>query len=230
MAVQTLNSQSWGVVLVAALMASSLGGCDRGPGEEAKAPASGGETKAPGVISGTEQLPPGHPPLEGLQAPAPLGGNMPADHPPLPGAADGAQPRPADEPDHPPSSGKELDVSIPDGVEGKWSAVKLEVTMPDGGKQEIRAVLGEETQLADSGLTLRAEIFLPSYISDFKTITSASNDLVNPAVKVRLMESQKDVAVGWLFQNLPEFNSFESDRVELRLLSAEGAETAGDSR
>ena len=44
------------------------------------------------------------------------------------------------------------------------------------------------------------------------------------------MESQKDVAVGWLFQNLPEFNSFESNRVELRLLSAEGAETAGDSR
>ena len=45
-------------------------------------------------------------------------------------------------------------------------------------------------------------------------------------MKVRLLENQKDVAVGWLFQNLPEFNSFKSDKLEVRLLSAEAVEVA----
>ena len=217
-------------VLSALLMVFSLGACEQASEEAGKAPpsGSGSEAKVPGVITGTEPLPAGHPPLEGLQAPAPapIAGDMPPDHPPMPGVAGGAEPRPADEPEHPPGSGKELNVSIPDTVQGKWSAVMLEVLMADGSKQQIRAVLGEETRLADSGLILRAEIFLPSYISDFKTITSASNDLNNPAVKVRLLENQKDMVVGWLFQNLPEFNSFKSDKLEVRLLSAEAVEVA----
>ena len=227
MVVRNSNGRMLVMVLSVMFIAYILSGCEQTPQEagEASSSDSSSEAKAPGVVTGTEQLPPGHPPLEGLQAPAspPPAGNMPLDHQSMPGVAGGAEVLSDEEPEHPPSSGKELKVAIPDDVMGKWVAVTLEVATADGGKQEMLINLGEETQISGNNLTLQAEIFLPSYKSDFETITSAGNELNNPAVKVRLFENQKDVAVGWLFQNLPEFNSFASDKVKLRLLAAQAA-------
>ena len=205
-----------------------LSGCEQAAEEKREAPSSMKEevaATAPGIITGNEALPAGHPPIEGLQTPA-VDSAMPSNHQPMSGIEGGvdANVRPDDEPEHPPSSGKELEVAMPDSVVGKWSSVQLEVTLADGSKKEIRIVLNEETELLDLGLTVRAEIFLPAYISDFETIKSASNELTNPAVKVRLFKDQKAISVGWLFQHYPEFNSFKSDLVELQLLSAEAAE------
>ncbi|MFC1685162.1 hypothetical protein ACFL0R_06810 [Pseudomonadota bacterium] len=154
---------------------------------------------------------------------------MPPGHPPMPGAvqqpaADGEAPA------HPVSSDKELAINLPESVMGKWSAVTFEVTTVDGSKDKLEVVLGSETSVPGSNLMLRAEVFVPAYKSDFKTITSASNALDNPAAKVALIENQQVVAKGWVFQNLPEFNSFSSDKVSIRLLSAAEASSPSDSQ
>lgn len=185
----------------------------------------------PGPVTGSEALPPGHPPFEGmpvaLTEQQATSGELPSGHPVLP-----EQPElpesgiPEDEPAHPVPSEKDLALDLPDSIKGKWAAVGLEVTMTDGAKTEINAPIGGETSLADSGLILRVDTFVPSYKSDFETITSASEALDNPAVKVALIENGQVVTKGWVFQNLPEFNSFVSDRVEVRLLSAVAGNTA----
>ncbi len=170
MAVWGFNSRP-SVAVVSAIMALvMLGGCEQTPEDNAVKSDMAAET-APGVITGNETLPAGHPPIEGLQSPASsdAGGALPPNHSPMLEAGDkiAAGVRPDDEPEHPPSSGKELVVAIPDSVKGKWSSVQLEASLADGSKKEIRIVLGEETQLPDPSLTVRAEIFLPAYISDF---------------------------------------------------------------
>jgi len=234
MAVWSFNGRPLKVVVLAIMMLIMLGACGQSSEEEAGASSAKNEepaATAPGIITGNEELPAGHPPIEGLQNPtaslAPAADSaLPSDHPSMPGSgaeADMAV-RPDDEPEHPPSSGKELEVAIPDSVVGKWSSVQLEATLADGSKKEIRTILGEETVLPAAGLTVRAEIFLPAYISNFETIKSASNELTNPAVKIRLFKDQKATAVGWVFQNFPEFNSFKSDLVTFQLLSAEAVE------
>jgi hypothetical protein len=152
-------------------------------------------------------------------------GELPTGHPALPEVSELPESGiPEDEPAHPAPSDKELALDLPDSIKQKWLAVGLEVMATDGAKHEIETMLGEETPLTDTGLSLRAEVFVPSYKSDFETVTSASDTLDNPAVKVALIENGQVVAKGWIFQNLPEFNSFSSDRVEIRLLSAVAGE------
>ncbi len=214
------------VVVSAIVVWGLLGGCEQKPEEAATAQPDAAAVTAPGPVTGNEPLPAGHPPIPALQEEVPAetaGGALPPDHAAMLAAGDGATARPDDEPEHPPSSGRELAVAIPDSVKEGWSAVQLGVLLPDGREKEIRMILGEETQLPDPSLTVRAEIFLPAYISDFETIKSASNELTNPAVKLRLFKDREAVAVGWVFQNLPEFNSFESEWVTFQLLSAEAA-------
>jgi len=216
------------VAVVSAIMVLViLGGCEQTPeGNAAKSDAA--VEAAPGLITGNETLPAGHPPIAGLQIPASSDANgaLLSNDSSMLETGDGiaANVRPDGEPEHPPSSGKELVVAIPDSVKGKWSSVQLEASLADGSKQQIRVALGEEAQLPDPSLTVRAEIFLPAYISDFETIKSVSNELTNPAVKVRLFKDKKAIAVGWLFQNFSEFNSFKSEWVTLQLLSAEAVE------
>lgn len=228
MAVWSFSNQSSAAVVSAILVLAILSGCEQAAEENREEKGDLATVTAPGVITGDEALPAGHPPIEGLQAPVPsdAGAALPPNHASMLEAGDeiAAGVRPDDEPEHPPSSGKELVVAVPESVKGSWSAVQLSLSLADGTTKEIRAILGEETQLPDPGLTVRAEIFLPAYISDFETIKSASNELTNPAVKVRLFKDQKAIAVGWLFQNFPEFNSFKSELAAFQLLSAEAAE------
>ena len=232
MAVWSFNNRPLAVVMLATMMLIMLGACGQSPEEDTAVSSAKSEEvaiTAPGIITGDEALPAGHPPIEGLQSPvdsSAADAALPSNHPSMPGAEDevDAGVRPEEEPEHPPSSGKELAVAIPDSVMGQWSSVQLEFSLADGSKKEIRTILGEETVLPDAGLTVRAEIFLPAYISDFETIKSASNELTNPAVKLRLFKDQKAIAVGWIFQNYSEFDSFKSDLVTFRLLSAEAVE------
>ncbi len=221
MAVWSFSSRLSVAVASAIIVLVMLSGCGQAPEEPVEKKSDSAAVTAPGVITGNEALPAGHPPIEGLQDPAlsDAGAALPPNHLSVPEVGDEA--RPGEEPEHPPNSGKELVVAIPDSVKGRWSSVQLALSLADGTKGEIRAILGEETQLPDPSLMVRAEIFLPAYISDFETIKSASNELTNPAVKVRLFKDQKAVAVGWIFQNYPEFNSFKSEWVTLQLLSAE---------
>ncbi len=215
------------------LLGLFLAGCDK-PAPETKPSADAAvkqKAEAPPIM-GTEELPPNHPPISNLTPAAqPEMPEMPAGHPALPEMPISAETEAAaaeeEEMEHPQPSGADIPFTVPENVQGKWAAVVLEVTAADGEKQEIRAAIGEEISLA-GGQSLWVEAFLPSYISDFEKITSASDELKNPAVKVHLREGEETKAKGWVFQNLPEFNNYRSEQVQVRLLNAETTEGAAE--
>jgi hypothetical protein len=160
-------------------------------------------TAAPGTAATPAEmqklLPAGHPPLDGPKVTAPK------------------TQTPAAMPPHPVSGGKAT-VNVPASVKAKWKAVELAVTA-DGKEQKVKVAVGGSIAVG-SGLMLEAAVFLPTYQSDFKTITSPSDNLDNPAVLLKLRRDNQVVSEGWAFQKLPEFDTFKSDKVKVKLLSA----------
>ena len=186
------------------------------PAQEAAA------TLAP--VKGDEPLPSGHPPIED-QSPG-----YEADH--------GMHPKDDmhneaygndDAPLHPQTSGKKLVIELPEEVKGHWAAVELSVISAQGEPKKIRVPLNEPVALENTGLAVKVSAFVPTYTSDFEKITSVSNNLDNPAVMLHLMKDEQEVTSGWVFMNLPEFNTFKSEEVTISLVSAEPA-NKGDAQ
>jgi hypothetical protein len=163
-------------------------------------------------VKGNEALPPSHPPLPTAPPPHPTAGTdtqtdlnqqLAAQHPK-------------------PAGKKKLTVVVPDSVKGKWASATLAVTT-DGGEKELKLAIGDKVSLGKN-LQLQLVHYLPAYTSDFQSVTSSSNEQVNPAVQVQAISNGQVLAEGWIFQNLPEFNSFNSEQVKVRLISAERAQ------
>lgn len=204
----------------------TIPGCNQGtPPETQKTPPVAAQPSVPAApaapasnmisnvpVKGDEALPPSHPPLPGATPPHPTeaAGNSPD----LNQQLASQHPKPAGK--------KKLAVVVPDSVKGKWAAATLAVTAK-GAEKEIRLAIGDRISL-DKNLELHLLHYLPAYTSDFKSVTSSSNEQVNPAVQVQAVSNGQVVAEGWIFQNLPEFNSFSSEQVKVRLISAERAQ------
>ncbi|MBI4842106.1 MAG: DUF2155 domain-containing protein [candidate division NC10 bacterium] len=151
--------------------------------------ASAGGQAAPGQAT----LPPDHPPIAGGQGspPANSGPSAPAGHPQT-----GATGR---------------TVRVPDGVKGKWEAVKLRVEEKSGGKSPkvFTVKLGAQLAIPGSKLRVRVGDFLPALQVSGGEVTSASNEPKNPAVLVTVSEGGKETFRGWLFSKFPEMQPFE---------------------
>jgi hypothetical protein len=48
---------------------------------------------------------------------------------------------------------------------------------------------------------------------------------MNPAVQIEVIANGQVLAEGWVFQNLPDFNSFKSEQVQVRLVSGKRSAT-----
>lgn len=120
-----------------------------------------------------------------------------------------------------PASGSKTRLNIPAEVKAKWKSVELSLAgkVITAGTQKI-AVGGEHT--LGPGLALRVLAYVPAFQSDAGTVTSSSNNPDNPAVLVQLLDNQQPQGEGWVFQKLPDFNTFKSDRVQVKLLGAKG--------
>jgi len=196
------------------------GGCSKEEAKQAKtAPVAqtadnSGTTAVPPAnqsllppVKGDEPLPPNHPSLDALYE---------KDHQSADNGGAGAV--------HPKlDSTKVLSVVVPEGTKGHWKAVNLVITGPDGKERAVRAAIGGKIAAGAEGVQLHVMNFLPAYTSDFNTATSSSNEPTNPAVQVQLIKQGKVLAEGWVFQKLPDFNSFSSSLVKVRLVSAEPA-------
>lgn len=162
----------------------------------------------------TADLPPAHPPLTmpvtGSPTQAASAGQLPADHPPLtdPGVSNL----------HHPKSGAQTTVQVPPAVKAKWKAVQLAVRRPGGTEQVARVAIGDLVAVPDSPRAIRVVAFLPAFTSNAGTATSSSNEPKNPAVLLELTDGKQTLERGWVFQNLPDFNTFASDTVQARLL------------
>jgi hypothetical protein len=56
-------------------------------------------------------------------------------------------------------------------------------------------------------------------------VTSASNSPDNPAVLIQLVDKTQVLSEGWVFQKLPDFNTYQSEKLHVQLLSASAAGT-----
>ena len=108
---------------------------------------------------------------------------------------------------------------VPKEVEGQWEAVKIAIVDKEDNSREVHTVaIGSELVLNDSGLRLKVKTFLPAFIMDGSTMTSASNEPRNPAVQVEITDSGEQVFGGWLFSLYPGTHAFQHPRYTFTLV------------
>jgi hypothetical protein len=119
----------------------------------------------------------------------------------------------------PPARKAEARVVVPDEVQGKWKAVKIAVLDKDHNKDQVYSVeIGSELALPDSGLILKVKNFLPAFIMDGTTMTSASNETRNPAAQIVIREGEREIFKGWLFTLYPGTHAFQHPRYSFTLV------------
>lgn len=157
----------------------------------------------------------------GLPGGAPLA-DLPPSHPPMPSAGTPelpGMPRDLAAPAHPARSSLPARLDIPAEVKASWKTVTLSVAV--GGKtHNVQAPIGKDTAIPGSALSLHVQAYLPAFQIADGVITSIGNKPDNPAALVRLSENGKVVAEGWVFQALPDFDTFKTDKTRVQLLSA----------
>ncbi len=115
-------------------------------------------------------------------------------------------------------------VVVPPDVKEQWVSVKFSVQdKKENTKKDYTVNIGEEFTIEGSGLTIKAGPFLPDFKMSGQIITSASNNLGNPAVGVMVLENGKKLFPptgewGWLYKHFPEVHSFQHERFSLVLL------------
>lgn len=108
---------------------------------------------------------------------------------------------------------KETTLVVPETVKGKWSKVKLVVQDKVAKKtNEYLVNIGSEFSIPDTKLKIVVAEFLPDFRMDGATITSASNEPNNPAVKVEIFENGKSIFKGWLYAKFPAIHPFEHEK------------------
>ncbi|MBJ6798614.1 DUF2155 domain-containing protein [Geomonas propionica] len=101
-------------------------------------------------------------------------------------------------------------VVVPDQVKGKWKAVQIEVADKNAHLKKVYTLnIGSDFKLPNSDLTLKVETFLPHFVMEGTTLTSQSNDLVNPAAQLVIREQGKEIYKGWLFSLYPSTHAFQ---------------------
>jgi hypothetical protein len=109
-------------------------------------------------------------------------------------------------------------VVVPESVKGKWKAVKISVIDKNTSQQKIYTVdIGSQFKLPGSNLTLTVENFLPHFVMEGTTLTSQSNELLNPAVQLRVSEGGREIYKGWLFTLYPTTHAFQHPQFSFTL-------------
>ncbi|MBL0224172.1 MAG: DUF2155 domain-containing protein [Geobacteraceae bacterium] len=104
---------------------------------------------------------------------------------------------------------KDSRIVVPSFVAGKWKAVRIAVIDKQHVSQKIYTIpIGGKLIIPSSTLTVSVETFLPAFIMEGSIMTSSSNDLKNPGVKVQISESGAVIFKGWLFSNFPNTHAF----------------------
>lgn len=166
--------------------------------------------------------------LEGYAAPLKAGASGPAEvviatvvggsAPPMPGS------RPVDAAHDAgfkhTTSGTKTRLNIPADVKAKWKTVELSVAGKDIVVRNLQVAIGGETGVDTSGLAVRVVAYVPAFQSDAGTVTSASNNPDNPAALIQLVEKGQVLSEGWVFQKLPDFNTYSNDKLQVQLLAA----------
>jgi len=108
---------------------------------------------------------------------------------------------------HTPKAGAAI--VVPPYVAGKWKAVKIAVIDKSNVSQKVYIIpIGGKVAIPASDMVIRVEAFLPAFIMEGSIMTSASNELKNPGVKVQITEGGALIFDGWLFSKFPNTHAF----------------------
>ncbi len=185
-----------GFFAVVAALSLTLTACG---GDAPKAPKKATPAPAASAIKDGLQLPEGHPTAapEGMAAGKKVG---PADHTTL-------------------KSDKSIVLS--DEVKAKWKSAKILILDSESGQSVVKTIdVGSGIQLNEQ-YTLKLDAFIPDWAIDEAGIISRSNEPNNPAIQVRVVDGANAVSSGWVFESLPDFNSYKNDRYKLELLPSD---------
>lgn len=119
-----------------------------------------------------------------------------------------------------PASGSQPNIIPSPEAAAKWKSADLSVRAAGHAEQRLRVSIGGQQPVTATDLTISVLAYLPSFKINGNTVTSSSNNPDNPAVFVQLRNPQGKLAEGWVFQKLPQFDTFHSDKVTVTLLLA----------
>ena len=110
-------------------------------------------------------------------------------------------------------------VVVPESVQGKWKAVKIAVLDKETQKEVAYTVdIGAAFKVGGGNLQVRVENFLPAFVMDGTTMTSASNVTRNPAAQIVISEDGKELYRGWLFSLYPATHAYQHPRYSFSLV------------
>jgi hypothetical protein len=104
---------------------------------------------------------------------------------------------------------KDATIVVPPGVSERWKAVKIAVIDKSNASQKLYTIpIGGKMDIPASTLVIEVESFLPAFTMEGSIMTSSSNELVNPGVRVRITENGSVIFKGWLFSLFPKTHAF----------------------
>ncbi len=113
---------------------------------------------------------------------------------------------------------EERTVLVPDDVKKSWGKVKLVFTDKTSSKsKEYTIDIGSSVQIPGTGLKIMVMEFLPDFKMRGSTITSGSNETINPAAHVEIFENGQSIFKGWLYSKFPDIHPFEHDKYAVKL-------------
>ncbi len=115
-------------------------------------------------------------------------------------------------------------IVVPESVQGKWKGVVLTVENKETQKTEEFIIdLNSDFNLPNSDLKISVGEFMPYFKMEGLTITSVSNELINPAVGVKIFENDRQIFPttedkwGWLYTKFPKIHPFEHPKYSIKL-------------
>ena len=111
-------------------------------------------------------------------------------------------------------------IVTPKEVKGQWKAVKIMVRNKiDESRSSMKtASLGSSFNLGGSGIKVTVGPFMPNFVMTQKNYSSNGNELINPAVRLRVEDKGKILFEGWAFAKYPTMYAFEHDEFAFQLM------------
>ncbi|MBC8019347.1 MAG: DUF2155 domain-containing protein, partial [Verrucomicrobia bacterium] len=104
---------------------------------------------------------------------------------------------------------KEATIVIPPAVADRWKAVRIAVVDKSNVSRKLYTIpIGGKLAIPSSALVIEVVTFLPAFTMEGSIMTSSSNELKNPGVKVRITENGSVLFKGWLFSMFPKTHAF----------------------
>ncbi|MFA7403832.1 MAG: DUF2155 domain-containing protein [Pelobacteraceae bacterium] len=92
------------------------------------------------------------------------------------------------------------------------------------GTENIYTIpVGSTFTVPSSALTITVDAFLPAFTMEGATITTSSNELVNPGAKVTISENGTSVFQGWLFSKFPNTHAVTHPKYGFSLIGVVSA-------